>query len=397
METYPEMSPAAPTAAAKPAQPASRQRRRGHGGATLRDVALAAGVTAITVSRFLREPERVAEPTAQRIRAALAQTGYVPHKQAGMLASGHGKVVAVLLPNLANSIFAETAQGLADALQPAGYELLMTSTGYSLEREEEQLRAVLGWRPAAVIVTGRRHSAVTLAMLQGAQRDGTPVVEIWDCPAESGSAAGPALPASARAVSPFAQVGLNHEAIGRAMAQALMHTGHRHLAYVDSGVAEDYRAHERGLAFAEEARAHGARVLALTAAAGDLFEAGRLSLTALLAPGADGTSAPVTAAAFANDHLAAGALLEAAQRDVQVPHRLALLGFGDFAWSRHLRPALSSVWVPREAIGSRAAASVLRALRGGSPAERHEALAWDIRWRASTDTATDTAADAAPE
>ena len=110
--------------------PATRQARRGHGRVTLQDVARAAGVTAITVSRFLRKPAVVAEDTAVRIRTALAQTGYVPNKQAGLLASGVGHMVAALLPNLANSIFAETAQGLSDGLQAAGFELLIASTGY---------------------------------------------------------------------------------------------------------------------------------------------------------------------------------------------------------------------------------------------------------------------------
>jgi LacI family gluconate utilization system Gnt-I transcriptional repressor len=52
-------------------------------------------------------------------------------------------------PSLANSIFAETAQGLSR--RPAtssGCELLIASTGYSLEREEHQLRALLGWHPS---------------------------------------------------------------------------------------------------------------------------------------------------------------------------------------------------------------------------------------------------------
>jgi LacI family gluconate utilization system Gnt-I transcriptional repressor len=369
----------------------------------LRDVAAAAGVTAITVSRFLREPERVAEPTAQRIRAALQQTGYVPHKQAGMLASGQGKVVAVLLPNLANSIFAETAQGLADTLQPAGYELLMTSTGYSLEREEEQLRAVLGWRPAAVIVTGRRHAPGTLALLKAAQRSGTPVVQIWDCPGDgainpalpsgpSGQAAAaaskPAAPRRPAPRSPFLQVGVDHAAIGQAMAQHLLQAGHRHLAYVDSGVAEDYRAHERGIAFIQAAEAAqalvGATVRHLVAPPGDLFDSGRQILPRLLASGPEGQPPP-TAAAFANDHLASGALLQAAEQAVPIPQRLALLGFGDFTWARHLRPALSSVWLPRVEMGVRAGQLLLAALGGQAVSPRMVPLLFEMRGRGSTE------------
>ena len=362
------------TAASDPALPATRipaprQARRGHGRVTLQDVARAAGVTAITVSRFLRKPAVVAEDTAVRIRTALAQTGYVPNKQAGLLASGAGHMVAALLPNLANSIFAETAQGLSDGLQAAGFELLIASTGYSQDREEHQLRALLGWRPAALVVTGRRHSPGAQKLLADAKATGMPVIEIWDHHP----------PARGLKRTAFTQIGFNHDEVGGAMAEHLLRCGHRELAYVDSAVAEDYRAHERGVAFAATARAAGAAVSVLNAPAGDAFDAGRQVLGEILRAGPPA----VTAAAFANDHLACGALLEALRRGVQVPRQLALLGFGDFAISRQLSPAMSSVQLPRHAIGTETARSVLDALRQGLPAEP-VSLPWTLVVRGST-------------
>ncbi len=349
--------------------PTVRQARRGHGRVTLQDVAAAAGVTSITVSRYLRDPAVVAASTAARIRDALVQTGYVPNKQAGLLASGVSNIVAALLPNLSNSIFAETAQGLSDGLQAAGFELLIASTGYSLEREEHQLRALLGWHPAALVVTGRRHAPGALKLLADAQAAGTPVIEIWDHhPPER----------SARRLR-FTQIGFNHDEVGRAMAAHLLRAGHRVLAYVDSGVAEDYRAHERGMAFAEAARAGGAQVTVVGAPPGDAFDAGRQVLGELTRAGPPA----VTAAAFANDHLACGALLEATRRGVAVPAQLALLGFGDFAISRQLSPAMSSVQLPRYEIGSETARSLLDALRLGQPAVP-VALPWALVARGST-------------
>ena len=357
------------SATVAPATAPARQPRRGHGRVTLQDVAQAAGVTAITVSRFLREPAIVASDTAERIRVALSQTGYVPNKQAGLLASGTGNIVAALLPNLANSIFAETAQGLSDGLQAAGYELLIAATGYSLEREEHQLRALLGWQPAAVVVTGRRHSPGALQLLANAKAAGTPVIEIWDHhPPERG----------ARRTT-FTQIGFNHDDVGRAMAEHLLRAGHRTLAYVDSGVAEDYRAHERGVVFADAVRAAGAALTVLVAPAGDAFDAGRQVLGEL----ARARRPSITAAAFANDHLACGALLEAARRGLAVPQRLALLGFGDFAMARQLSPALSSVQLPRLAIGTETARSLLDALRHGKTAVP-VSLPWTLLARGST-------------
>lgn len=342
----------------------ARRSRRGHGRATLSDVAALAEVTKITVSRFLREPERVAEATAQRIRAALEATGYVPNKQAGQLASGRSNIVAALIPNLGHSIFGETVQALSEGLQAAGLELLLASTGYSPQREEEQLRTVLGWAPAALIVTGRRHTRGALALLREAHAGGTPVLEVWDHQPDDDA--------------PFAQIGFDHAQVGRAMARHLLDAGHRRLAYLDSGVATDFRAHERGAAFAAEARRAKAAVTLLTAATGDPFDAGRHACTTLRA-----LATMPTAVACANDHLACGLLLEAQAQGLRVPRDLALLGFGDFPVGRQLQPALSTVRPPSQEIGRAAAAAVVEALDHGLPA-RSQTLPWQLLARQSS-------------
>jgi LacI family transcriptional regulator, gluconate utilization system Gnt-I transcriptional repressor len=343
-------------------------RRRGHGRITLKHVADAAGVTKVTVSRYLREPHRVAPSTADRIARALAEQAYMPNKQAGMLASGRSRMAAAIVPSLANSVFAETVQGLAEGLQSKGYELLLASTGYSQLREEEQVRAVLGWSPDALAVTGRHHTPAARALLQAAAAGGTPIIEMWDW-----------QPRDAK----FAQVGFNHAEVGRAMARHLIKAGYQRLAYVDTGVEADYRAHERGKAFLAAARSARLKAQSLIATPGDAFDAGRAALAELL----DARGRPrVDAIAFANDHLACGALLEAESRGVEVPGQVALMGFGDFPLSRQLGVGITSVHPPRYEIGRETAATMLRLLDepGESHARGGTAVGWTLVERGST-------------
>jgi LacI family gluconate utilization system Gnt-I transcriptional repressor len=351
--------------------PAGRT-RRGHGRVTLQQVAEAAGVTKITVSRYLREPQKVAPATAERIAQALAAHAYMPNKQAGMLASGRSRMIAAIVPSLSNSVFAETVQGLAEGLQSAGFELMLAATGYSLQREEEQVRAVLGWSPDALAISGRHHTPVARALLRAAADAGTPIVEMWDW-----------QPRSAE----FTQVGFNHAEVGRAMARHFTEAGHRRLAYVDTGVESDYRAHERGQAFAAAAKAAGVEAQTLTAPAGDAFEAGRAALAQLL----DARGRPtVDAMAFANDHLACGAWLEAERRGLEVPKQLALMGFGDFPLSRQLGSGITSLRPPRYEIGCETAATMLALLdRRGQPlaARGGRQVAWSLVVRGSSRTA----------
>ncbi|MEO7244968.1 MAG: LacI family DNA-binding transcriptional regulator [Rubrivivax sp.] len=317
--------------------------RRNHGRPTLRDVATAAGVTAITVSRYLRAPGQVAPATAALVQAALSATGYVPNKQAGVLASGQGSIVAALVPNLAQSIFAETLQGLSERLEASGLQLLVASSGYSIAREEAQVRALLGWAPRALVVTGRHHTRGTMTLLHEAQARGCRVVEMWD---QHGGGAGPG--------AGFAQVGFNHRAAGRTMAAHLLDAGHRHLAYVDSATTGDRRARERGDGFVAAAHAAGATVARMPAPDGEPITGGREVLAKLLA-----LASRPSAVAFANDHLACGALLGAQAAGIAVPQTLALIGFGDFELATHVGRGLTTLAPPRRAIGERTAELLL--------------------------------------
>lgn len=336
----------------------SLARGRGHGRATQATVAQHAGVTTMTVSRYLQEPARVAPATAKRIAAALALTGYTRNKHAGMLASGRSNMVAAIIPGIASAIFADTVQGLSDSLQGRGMELLLASTNYSLQREEEQIRAVLGWSPSGLVVTGRRHTATALALMQRARDAGLPVLQMWDYdPADQS----------------FVQVGFSHPAVGAVMAQHLLQRGYRDLAYVDSGVPQDFRAHERAQAFAATAAAAGARVRLIEAPKIEPMAAGRHALASL-----SGGGLP-RAVAFANDNLAAGAWLQAQERGINVPGTLALLGFGDFPIARQLGGGLCTVGVAAYQIGQVCGKQLFAAwdaaAAGRLPSRRHRVVA----------------------
>jgi len=125
---------------------------------TLIDVAKVAGVSPMTVSRALHRPELVTEDTREKVREAVRKTGYVSNMLAGGLASNKSRLVAIFLPTIANSIFADTVQSLMDRLTQAGYQTLLGLTGYSAEQEEKLLEAVLGRRPDGIVLTGTLHT-----------------------------------------------------------------------------------------------------------------------------------------------------------------------------------------------------------------------------------------------
>jgi LacI family transcriptional regulator, gluconate utilization system Gnt-I transcriptional repressor len=329
------------------AQTPEAARGRGHGRATLADVALQAGVTTMTISRFLRSPECVAASTGEKITQALQATGYSPNLQAGSLASGRSHAVAVIVPNIAHSIFADTLHGLGQGLQSAGLHMLVSSTGYSLAQEEQHVRTVLGWAPAAVVVTGRAHRPATQQLLLAAQQRGTPVVELWD--------------QSPRGEShDFHQIGFDHTHVGAQQAQALIARGCRQLGFMDVGVEEDFRAHERAQGFLAEAVSSGVPAELLVANAGDAVEQGGQCFAAWYAQRAGQARMGV---GFANDMLGTGALLHAQRLGCKIPEQLQLLGFGDFPVARYCLGGLSTIHVDGEHIGEACAEHIAQQLQ----------------------------------
>ncbi|WP_338770158.1 LacI family DNA-binding transcriptional regulator [Massilia sp. METH4] len=320
------------------------KKRRGSGRATIHDVAKLAGVGSITVSRYLKKNGFVSEELGARIDAAIAQLNYVPNLAAGGLSSAHNKVVGMVVPNISGPIFASTIQSFNDTLNRHGYQVLLASSYFSAEQEENAVRAFLGWSPAALAVVGRFHTRGTEAMLAAA---GIPVVETWDY---------------APRRKPI-QVGYSNREVGAQAARHLLAKGYRRIAFVQNSLAGDLSALDRRDGYAAVLEEHGLDPWTYAPTEAAPFDAGREALEKLTRG-----KRKADAIIFANDNLAAGALLASQRAGLEVPRRCALMGFGDYAFSPLLLPSLTTIRPPGREIGEIAAQRILQAL-GALPAD----------------------------
>ncbi|QXH44349.1 LacI family DNA-binding transcriptional regulator [Pseudomonas xanthosomatis] len=300
---------------------------------TLIDVAKVAGVSPITVSRALHRPEVVSKAAREKVLAAVREVGYVSNMLAGSLASNKSRLVAILLPTIANSIFADTVQALMDRLTHAGYQTLLGLTGYSAEQEEKLIEALLGRRPDGIVLTGTLH---TEASRQRLAQSGIPVVESWDLSED-----------------PLDMlVGFSHEAVGEAIARHLLGKGYQRFAVVSIG---DPRGLRRCNSLVAELARHGHHDIPtqiLTPPA--TLEVGRSGLKQLLDQG----QRPEVVVC-SSDTIAQGVLAEAASRGLKVPQDLAVMGFGDLSSAAQVHPPLSTVRVDGTRIGEQIAQALL--------------------------------------
>lgn len=326
---------------------------------TVADVALRAGVSPITVSRALHRPELVSDATRQRVLELVREMGYVPNLLAGSLASSKSRLVAILLPTIANSIFAAAVQTIMDRLTEAGYQTLLGPTGYSPEKEEALLEAILGRRPDGIVLTGTLHTEASRSRLASA---GVPVVEAWDL---------------SETVLDM-QVGFSHEAVGRHIADHFVGKGYRRFAVV---TVDDPRGLRRCNSLISRLGEHGVdevpvEILPLPAT----WEVGREGLKRL-------QQLPVMPQLVlcSSDTVALGMLAEAASQGLRVPQDLAVLGFGDITNARFAHPALSTVSVNAPRMGEEVARALLRRFSATeAPAQTRLDTGFELIERAST-------------
>src|SRR3954466_3615461 len=139
------------------------------------------------------------------------------------------------VPTIANSIFADTVQGLSDELEPLGYAVILAQSRYDAAREDHMLTALLSRRPEALIMVGSPATDDGARLLR---RAGIPIVETWDLPA---------APIDAVA-------GFDNYAAGVAVARDRLAQGRGSLAFTGG---QDPRATRRWHGFDDTARAAG--------------------------------------------------------------------------------------------------------------------------------------------
>jgi len=315
------------------------RKRRGAGRVTLNTVARQAGVSAITVSRYFNQPEQVSPERRERIATVVAELGYVPNLVAGGLASARGRIGAMVIPNISGPIFANTIQGFSDTLSRHGYQLLLASSYFSAEQEENAVRAFLGWSPAALVLTSRFHSAGTEKMIAEAD---IPMVETWDYQPER---------------EPL-QIGFSHYEVGVTAARYLHGKGYRRIAFVQNSAPGDFSALERRDGYSATLLELGMQPWVFAPDADRApFEAGKQAMQTLMS-----AAIPPDAIIFANDNLAAGGLLAGQRAGLKIPEDCAVLGFGDYPFAEMLLPSLSTIKPPALEIGVLAATRVLESL-----------------------------------
>lgn len=330
------------------------------GAARLVDVARIAGVSVITASRAIRNKGPMSAETRARVMRAVAETGYTPNPIASSLVSSASKLLAVIVPSLANMVFVNVLNGINSAVLPKGYGTIFAVTEYDPKEELRLVESMLAWRPAALVLAGVEHLPETVSRIRSS---GIRCIEIMDLTEDPIDIV----------------IGFSHRNAGYASARFLLEKGYSRLGYVGHDLQRDRRAAKRYEGFISGLADSGIEIAAThMATESSSVRDGRLAMASLLEGASD-----LDAVYFSNDDMAIGGIFHVFAIGKSIPRDIAIMGFNDLDIGRELPQRLTTIRTHRTRIGYEAGRAAL-ALATGSETQRVQDVGFELVEGATT-------------
>jgi LacI family transcriptional regulator len=308
---------------------------------TLRDVANAAGVHPATASRALNIETRgqVNAETARRVMKVAKSLGYRPNPIARGLKTAKSGTVGLVIPDLTNPLFPPIVRGIEAVLEPAGYSCLIVNTDNDPKRERQQIESLRSRQVEGLIVAAALLDHPLLAQLR---REGVLMVMVNRRPE------GVDVPSITPDDTTGVELAVRH----------LAALGHRRIVHL-AGPPTTSTGLVRARAFRSAVRDLGIDTdpELMTTCTRWSEDAGAAALRALLDRGTT-----FTAVVAGNDLIALGCYDVFAERGIDCPRDISVVGFNNMPFLDKLRPPLTTVAIPHQQIGAEAARLLLDAV-----------------------------------
>ena len=303
--------------------------------ATIKDVALRAGVSISTVSRILNGDTRARDETVGKVRAAALELGYSPSALGRGLRTRSQSVWALIIGDIENPMFTGATRGVEDVASAAGYSVLLCNSDENAVKEQEYLRVAGQMRVAGVVLTPTSPRVDVAAL----REHGIPVV-CMDRPLGGRVPATDVVLVDTRTAA--------YQAVGRLVA-----TGARRIGCV-TGARETFTSAERVAGYAEALADAGLPMDPELVRYTDFrVESGRRAAELLLSDHA------VDALLITSSLMTVGALGAIASLGRQVGPDLRVATFDDAPWTSLLSPDVVLVSQPAYELGAAAGRMLL--------------------------------------
>ncbi|MDZ7823551.1 MAG: LacI family DNA-binding transcriptional regulator [Ahrensia sp.] len=311
---------------------------------SIEDVAAAAGVSIMSVSRAMRDVEGISQEKREQILNLARSLGYYPNRVAVSLAASSSNLIGVSVPTLFGTVFSEIYDGMRANFERNGFATMIDVSDYSLTHEEAWVERMISWRPAGLILSGVDHSELTRDRLT---KSNIPVVEVWDY-----------------TDTPIDLcVGIDHFQSGVEMGDYLTSLNYQRPAYVGVKSGVDPRAERRLAGLRQSFEKQGTQFCAVERSAPDAtFESGFLATKRLLSA----LDSKPDVICFLNDNMAFGGLMACEGAGMSCPAQIGIVGYNGLNINEVLPKRITTSITPRRKIGEIAAQVLIAKILGAA-------------------------------
>ncbi len=330
---------------------------------TLDDIGELAGVSRSTVSRVINNQPNVKEEVRERVKAIIAETGYIPNPAARSLAVQRSGIIGLVIPRsiatfFGDPYFSQLTQGITKACYENGY-ILSLFFFFSQKDEERYLPRIT------------QRSFIDGIIVQATTDDD------------------PIIPQLVKTTMPFLVVGrlnqmppdVNYIDVdningARKAVLHLIHLGNQRIAHL-SGSLENRAGLDRKRGYEIALGEENLELDEDLIVAGDFTqEGGYRAMKRVLPFEPDAVFA-------ASDTMAIGALEAIRDAGLRVPEDIAVVGFDDLPPSRSVTPKLTTVKQPIHQFGENAVAVLMDIIQNGSQPLRQKVYPTELIIRES--------------
>jgi LacI family transcriptional regulator len=307
---------------------------------TIKDVADHAGVSITTVSHVLNQTRHVNGNLVDRVQAAITVLGYQPNAVARSLRKKETRTLGMVIPDNSNPYFADMARSIEDASFELGYNVILCNSDEDPAKERAYLQLLLEKQVDGIaFVASGRHRKHLRPLLEHK----VPLVVLdrdlgyrgWD------------------SVLVENRIGGHHATLH------LIEGGHRRIGCI-GGPPDLIPSRERAQGYQDALLFRRLAVDPILIRKGSFHaEGGYAAMLELL-----DLHHPPTAVFVCNDMMAVGALRAIADRGLQAPEDVAVVGFDDIELASYTRPSLTTVTQPVREMGELATRLLVGRLNG---------------------------------
>ncbi|APZ45594.1 LacI family transcriptional regulator [Polaribacter reichenbachii] len=308
---------------------------------TIKDIANVLNISAAAVSKALHNDSRISEKTKKAVRQVAKNLNYQPNHLASALRSGKSNLVGVIVPKTNSNFFSATIHNIEEVLNEKGYNIIITQSNESFEKECKNIDTLL-YTQVDGIIASMANETVNLEYYEKIKAAGIPLITFDRGENDLN----------------VDYIGIDDYESSHTIVNHLVAQGCKRIAHI-GGYKRTRIFNNRIRGYVDALKKHNLPLdEELLLESSLTIEDGREKMKQLLA-----LENKPDAVYVAGDYAALGALQILKENDVKIPEEIALVGFGDEPFSAMVTPSITSINQHSYKIGRIAAETFLEYIK----------------------------------